>query len=127
LIDKDGAVIGMNTRTLLRGADLAVPVITLRRVVDELLRHGGVRRGYLGVGTFPADGGALITSVEDGGPAAAAGILVGDLIVELDGVAIADPDDLRTALGDRPGKQVEIAVRRGGQRVVVQATLGSKP
>ena len=54
LIDADGAVIGMNTRTLLRGKDLAITTVTLRRVVDELAAHGGVRRGYLGVGAFPA-------------------------------------------------------------------------
>src|SRR3954470_13620143 len=54
LIDADGAVIGMNTRTLLRGADVAVPTATLQRVVAELAAHGGVRRGYLGVGAYPA-------------------------------------------------------------------------
>src|SRR5688572_9048364 len=76
LVDADGAVIGMNTRTLLRGADLAVPVETLRRVVDELLAHGGIRRGYLGVGAYPGGGGALIASIEDGAPAATGGLLV---------------------------------------------------
>src|SRR6185503_19310791 len=54
LVDADGAVIGMNTRTLVRGADLAIPSVTLRRVVAELQAHGGVRRGYLGVGAYPA-------------------------------------------------------------------------
>jgi S1-C subfamily serine protease len=127
LVDKDGAVIGMNTRTLLRGADLAVPVVTLRRIVDELQQHGGVRKGYLGVATYPAKGGALVASIEDGGPAAAAGLLVGDLVIELDGVAIADPDDLRTALGDRPGRQVKLGILRGGQRLDLDVTLGSKP
>jgi len=127
LVDKDVSVIGMNTRTLLRGADLAVPVVTLRRIVDELQQHGGVRRGYLGVGSYPAKGGALVASIEDGGPAATAGVLVGDLIVELDGVAIADPDDLRTALGDRPGKAVKLVLQRAGQRVELDVTLGSKP
>ena len=65
--------------------DLAIPVATLRRVVDELQQHGGVRRGYLGVGAYPAslpaplaqlvgrDRGALVASIEDGGPAATAG------------------------------------------------------
>ena len=129
LVDKDGAVIGMNTRTLLRGADLAVPVVTLRRVVDELRQHGGVRRGYLGVGTYPAHGtaGALVASIEAGSPAATAGVLVGDLVVELDGVAIDGPDELRTALGDRPGAQVKLVVSRAGQRVELAVTLGSKP
>ena len=127
LVDADGAVIGMNTRTLLRGADLAVPVITLRRVVDEIVQHGGVRRGYLGVGTYPASGGALVASLEDGGPAATAGVLVGDLLVEIDGIGIGDPDQLRDVLGDRPGKAVKLGVIRGGQKLELDVTLGSKP
>ncbi len=138
LIDAEGAVIGMNTRTLLRGADLAVPVVTLRRVVDELLAHGGIRRGYLGVGAYPAqlsaqlqqlagrDSGALIASLEDAGPAAAAGLLVGDIIIELDGVAVTGPDTLRGAIGDRPGAAVKIHVLRGGAKHTFDVTIGSK-
>jgi len=132
LIDADGAVIGMNTRTLLRGADLAVPVATLRRVVDELLVHGGVRRGYLGVGAYPATvpghgRGALIANVEDGGPAVTAGLFVGDVIVALAGDPIEGPDDLREAIGDRAGEVVAIEVIRAGAKVALSATLGSKP
>lgn len=139
LIDADGAVIGMNTRTLLRGQDIAVPTATLHRVVAELAAHGGVRRGYLGVGAYPAqlpatlaqlagrDRGALVASVEDGAPAAAAGVVVGDIIVELAGAPITDPDSLRLALGDRPGETVELIVLRGGARVALSATLGSRP
>jgi serine protease DegQ len=126
LIDADGAVIGMNTRTLIRGSDLAVPVATLRRVVDELLQHGGVRRGYLGVGAYPTSGGALIASIEDGSPAAQAGLLVGDIIGELDGETISGPDSLRTTLGDRPGKAVKIVIVRGGAKQDVSVTIGSK-
>ena len=127
LIDADGAVIGMNTRTLLRGADLAVPVETLRRVVDELLQHGGIRRGYLGVGAYPGGGGALIASLEDGAPAATGGLLVGDVIVEVDGQAITGPDSLRTTLGDRPGQTVKIVIVRGGARQELSLAIGSKP
>lgn len=138
LIDADGAVIGMNTRTLLRGEDLAVPTATLQRVVAELAAHGGVRRGYLGVGAFPAqlpaplarlagrDRGALVASVEDGGPAAVAGVLVGDILVELAGAPITDPETLRLVLGDRPGEAVEIVVLRGGAKHTLSATLGSR-
>jgi serine protease DegQ len=138
LIDADGAVIGMNTRTLLRGQDIAVPTATLHRVVAELAAHGGVRRGYLGVGAYPAqlpaalaqlagrDRGALVASVEDGAAAAAAGVVVGDIIVELAGAPITDPDSLRLALGDRPGETVELIVLRGGARVALSATLGSR-
>lgn len=140
LVDADGAVIGMNTRTLVRGADLAVPTVTLRRVVAELQSHGGVRRGYLGVGAYPAQlspplaqqaggrtGAALVASVEEGGPAAAAGVLVGDLLVEVDGVAITGPDGLRGVLGERPGAPVTLVVLRGGTRLELAATLGSRP
>jgi S1-C subfamily serine protease len=126
LVDGEGAVIGMNTRTLLRGTDLAVPTVTLRRVVAELEAHGGVRRGYLGVGAYPTKDGALIASLEDGSPAARAGLLVGDILVELDGTAIDGPDSLRIALGDRAGASVTIAFLRGGVRQQATATIGSK-
>lgn len=139
LVDAAGAVIGMTTRTLLRGADLAVPTATLHRVVGELVAHGGVRRGYLGVGAFPAqlppalaqlvgrDRGALVTSVEAGAPAGAAGVLVGDIIVEVAGSPVGDPGALRIALGDRPGETVELAVVRGGARHALTVTLGTRP
>jgi S1-C subfamily serine protease len=126
LVDGDGQVIGMNTRTLVRGADLAIPVITLRRIAAELVQHGGVRRGYLGVGAYPATGGALVASIDDGAPAGAAGVLVGDLIVELDGVAIDGPESLRTVLGDRLGKAVKLVLMRAGQRVELDVTIGSR-
>jgi serine protease Do len=117
----------MNTRTLLRGADLAIPVSTLRRVVDELKQHGGVRRGYLGVGAYPSAQGALVASLEDGGPAATAGILVGDILVEVDGIAVKGPDTLRSVLGDRPGKTVKVVLVRGGAKQELDVAIGSKP
>ncbi len=128
LIDADGKVIGMNTRTLLRGADLAVTTITLRRVVDELVKHGGIRKGYLGVGAYPAgkQDGALITSLDDGGPGAVAGLIVGDIVLSVGGTAITGPDTLRAAIAGRPGEEVEIAISRGGAKQALKATLGSR-
>lgn len=138
LIDADGTVIGMNTRTLLRGADMAVPTATLRRVVAELLAHGGIRRGYLGVGAYPAhlpaqlaatvgrDRGALVASLEDGGPAATAGILVGDILVELDGTPLTGPDSLRETLADRAGQTVSVTVIRAGASQTLTVTVGAK-
>jgi len=139
LVDLDGKVIGMNTRTLLRDADVAVPTVTLRRVVAEILAHGGVRRGYLGVGAYPVavpsalaqslgqDHGALVASVEDGGPAAAAGILVGDILVTLAGDPIAGPNELRHALLDRAGAAAEVALVRAGALQKIQVAIGSRP
>jgi len=138
LIDPDGKVIGMNTRTLLRGADLAIPTVTLRRVVDELIQHGGIRKGYLGVGAYPAaltpslaqlagrDEGALIASLEDGGPGAAAGLIVGDILIEVAGDPVTGPDSLRTALAKRPGAAVDVVLLRGGSKLTLQITLGSR-
>ena len=138
LIDAEGKVLGMNTRTLLRGADLAVTTSTLRRVVAELVAHGGIRKGYLGVGAYPAsltpnltsvagrDEGALVASIEDGGPAATAGLLVGDILIEVAGQPVTGPDTLRTVLHARPGAEVELVILRGGAKVVLKATLGSR-
>lgn len=138
LIDPDGKVIGMNTRTLLRGADLAIPTVTLRRVVEELIEHGGIRKGYLGVGAYPAsltaslaqiagrDEGALIASLEEGGPGAAAGLIVGDIIIDVAGTPVTGPDTLRAALSSRAGDEVELALLRGGAKLSLKVTLGSK-
>lgn len=126
LVDAEGAVIGMNTRTLLRGADLAIPTVTLRRVVDELVQHGGIRRGYLGVGVYPTPTGALVSSVEDGSPAATAGVIAGDIITELGGATVTDPDSLRAAITDRPGETLGLSLLRGGAQQQRSVTLGSK-
>lgn len=143
LVDGAGAVLGMNTRTLIRNTDLAVPVATLKRVVAELLAHGGIRRGYLGVGAYPAqltaalkalagrgadasDGAALIASIDEAGPATAAGLAVGDLVVSLDGEAVTDPHALRRVLAERPDKQVALVALRSGTRLELTATLGAQ-
>lgn len=138
LIDARGEVIGLDTRTLFRGADLTVPTATLRRVVDEILAHGGVRRGYLGVGAYPValpapfatdlaqESGALVASIEEGGPAAVAGLLVGDILVELGGTAIGGPLDLRTALLDLGGQTIDAEVIRAGARQTISVTIGSR-
>ncbi len=127
LVDPAGAVIGINTRTLIRDADLTVPVATIRRVVAEILAHGGVRRGYLGVGAYPAADAALVASLDDDGPGAKAGLLIGDRIVKLDGDAITGPLDLRAALLDRGGKDVDVEVVRAGAPLTIRVTIGTKP
>ncbi len=135
LVDLDGRVLGMNTRTLIAGADLAVPAVTLTRVTDALIAHGRIARGYLGVAVYPAQApvalaasgqGALVGSVEASGPAAAAGVLVGDLIITLAGEPITGPDSLRLALVERAGAAVELGLVRGGQALTLTATVGTR-
>lgn len=128
LIDPEGKVIGMNTRTLMRGADIAVTTVTLRRIVDELVKHGGMRKGYLGVGAYPAGkhDGALITSLDDAGPGQAAGLIVGDIILDVAGTPVTGPDTLRAAIAARPGENIELAISRGGAKLTLTATLGER-
>lgn len=126
LIDADGKVVGMNTRTLLRGSDIAVPTSTIKRVVAELIAHGGIRRGYLGVGAYPTKGGALIASLDDGGPAAKAGLLVGDVITSIAGEAVDGPDSLREVLSGKPDHPVKVSILRAGQPQELDVTIGSR-
>jgi S1-C subfamily serine protease len=118
LVDAGGRVVGLNTSGLARDARLAVPATTVTRVADELLRTGHVLRGYLGLGMQPVglpeplrrqlgltrETGLIVVTVEPDGPAARAGVLLGDVLVALDGAPVSDLDDIQTQLGsDRIG------------------------
>ena len=142
LIDAAGHVVGVNTSALARDSRLAVPVTTVGRVVDELLRQGHVSRGYLGIGMqpvrlpdglraalgLPGDGGLIVVTVEPDGPAARAGLLLGDVLVAIDGVPTEDLDDVQGRLGgDRIGSTVTALVIRAGARAEVRVTVGERP
>jgi S1-C subfamily serine protease len=126
LVDLEGRAIGLDTDAILRGADLTVPTVTLRRIADAIIAHGGVERGYLGVSVRPVHlpddvravvgrgRGALLLEVEQGGPAAKSGLVLGDVIVELDGEAITGPRSLSIALVDRAGRDVPVKLLRAG-------------
>ena len=138
LIDAHGALIGVNTSALIRGADLTIPQVTLQRVVDELVTHGRVRRGYLGVATQPVRlpaalrdslkqrSGALVLDTEADGPAHKAGLTLGDVIVALDGTPIRGPRELASALATKLAATVSLSVVRGGQVVSVQLTTAER-
>jgi S1-C subfamily serine protease len=140
LVDAAGGVLGLNTSALLRGISLAVPIPTLRRVVETLLAHGRVRRGYLGVGAqsvrLPAalgerlgqETGVLLVSVEPGSPAEQGGLLLGDAIIALDGQPVRHMDDLLALLSsDRIGAAAPVRVLRGGQVHDLTVTIGEHP
>jgi S1-C subfamily serine protease len=139
LVDASGQVLGLNTSALLRGISLAVPTPTLREVVETLLSHGRVKRGYLGVGAQPVrlpanlkeqlgqETGLLLVSVEPDGPAGQAGLMLGDTLVALDGQPLGHMDDLLAMLGgDRVGRAVPVRIIRGGQVQEVTVTIGER-
>ncbi|HWB74504.1 MAG TPA: trypsin-like peptidase domain-containing protein [Nannocystaceae bacterium] len=127
VVDLQGRVIGLATRSVVRGASLALGLPTVKRVLDKLDKHGHVPRGYIGVGVYPArlpkavadtlgrSGAIVVVAVEQDGPAQRAGITLGDVILAVDGGAVATPFELRHALEDRAGEHVTLSVLRGGQ------------
>jgi S1-C subfamily serine protease len=141
LVDTQGHVLGMNTSGLVRGASMAVPGPTLRSVVETLLKHGRVRRGYLGIAIQPIrlpdsvaselDGqetGLLLVSVEPGGPAARAGLFLGDTIVSLHGQATGQLEQLTHLLdGDSVAKEVTLSILRAGELRDTVVVVGERP
>ena len=139
VLDPQGLVVGLATPVQLPGLVMAIPAATAWHVADTLAADGRIRRGYLGIGTQmvrvpdPQRGGRaleyglLIASVGADSPAAAAGLLVGDILVEFDGQVVADAEQLLTLLsGDRAGKTVPAGVLRAGAFQAVQVHVGEK-
>src|SRR5882724_833755 len=107
VINTAGETIGIATSALSRIAGLAIPAATVNRVVDEILSRGHVTRGYLGVGLQPVElpdhqKGLIVLSLESDGPAAKAGVLIGDILTGLGGTPIGDTDDVQLALERHP-------------------------
>jgi len=142
LLDAAGRVLGINTSALARGVPVTIPVATVERVVTELLERGNIRRAYLGIGTQPVrvpeslarklglegDVGLLVVSLESGGPADRDGLLLGDVLLELDGAALNDASDILAKLGgDRVGKPLAARVIRGGDVKALRLTPGERP
>jgi len=136
LVDTSGRLLGINSAILSRGGGsegigFAIPVDLAQKVVASLKKNGRVARGYLGVSTMPADGGAagaLTAAVQRGGPADRAGVEPGDVIVRLGDRAIQQPEDLAGAtLEIEPGTKVPIEIVRDGKRRTVDVTLGLRP
>jgi len=135
-------VLGIATSGLSRIAGLAVPIATVNRVVEELLTKGHISRGYLGLGLQPiaipdalakelkltGPGGVITLSVEPNGPAERAGLMIGDILVALNGKPIQDTDDVQSVLEPGfVGKPVKATLVRGGALTEASITVGERP
>ncbi len=133
VVNSAGETIGIATTALSRIAGLAIPAVTIDRVVDEILTRGRVARGYLGVGLQPVElpdhqKGLIVLSLEPAGPAANAGVLIGDILVKLGGKPVQDTDDIQLGLeGHAVGQKVEVEVLRGGEARPVGVVIGERP
>ena len=111
---------------------LTIPAATIGRVASQLERSGRIARGYLGVGLQPIrldDGiGAMVMNVDMDGPAAAAGIRQGDVIVAVNGEKLSGVRALSRSLGPQSvGSVVDVTVHRGGEPLQFKVTVGERP
>ncbi len=145
LINTEGELIGINTAVLAQtlgtdGISFAIPVNMVRGVMDQIIAHGRVRRGWLGVSSeeLPrATAAALgidppvalrISSVDPIGPAAKAGMRVDDLVTHFNGQQIVNAQEaLNRVAAMSPGSTLEIRGRRGRQQLTLEATLEERP
>jgi S1-C subfamily serine protease len=139
-VSAQGELLGITTSGLARGSGVVVPVSTIDRVVDHLLEHGTVASGYLGIAVHGARlsgaaardvqqrSGALVVGVEPDSPAERSGIVLGDVLLAIDGRAVEHAGDLMALLGTvRPGTRMVARVFRGGELREISVTVGSRP
>src|SRR6201982_359275 len=141
LVDLQGRVIGMTVLGPSRRA-LSIPSSTIDRVVDQLLARGHVFRGYLGAGLQPArlgrpsngaqpsgsGRGILVASIDPDGPAARAGLLVGDIVTTWNAKPVDRVREVMRFLGsDSIGNTVDLGLLRGGAPTTLKVVIGERP
>lgn len=145
LINLNGEVIGINTAIFsqsggYQGIGFAIPINMAKGIMDSLIEHGRMIRGWLGViiqpvteeiaKSFELDtpDGVLIGDVVADGPAAQAGFQRGDIVRTFDGQAVDDPNTLRNIVAQTDvGKTVPVEIVRDGKRETIQVTIGEQP
>ncbi len=142
LTDTNAELIGINSQIMSTtgasiGIGFAIPSNMAKTVMDQLIGHGKVQRGQLGVSIQPVTSdlaqslglkeskGVIVSSVTPGGPAEKAGIKSGDVITELNGKAIEDSNTFRNEIASSgPGTSVNLTIIRSGAQQQLKATLG---
>ncbi len=142
-LDTSGGLLGVATAAEIRGFGVIIPAAIAWKAIADVLEHGGVKRGYLGIAGQPVtlpehqrdaeavgdrDEALLVVGVTPDSPAARGGVLVGDIIVAFDGQPIASPEDLLDLLtGNRVGRQVSLRMLRAGATAELAVIVGERP
>jgi S1-C subfamily serine protease len=139
-LDTSGGLLGVATATAIRGLGVVIPASIAWKTAATLVEHGSLKRGYLGIAGQPVglpasqrgsdgrDHALLVVGVTGGSPAAAGGVLVGDLVTDFDGHPIESPEELLDLLlGDRIGRKIGNKVIRGGSMVDLSVVVGERP
>jgi S1-C subfamily serine protease len=138
-LDTTGGLTGVATAAKIRGLGVVIPAAIAWKTAATVLEHGTVKRGYLGIAAQPVrlpedqrpapdrSTALLAIGVTSGSPAASAGVLVGDVILEFDGRPVESPEDLLDLLVGRAGQTVTLRIARGGTRQDVAVLVGERP
>ena len=142
LIDVLGRVVGITTSGPARHLQYAIRAEAVTRLADHVVQRGRIPRAYLGVGTqavalpealrerlgLAQRTAVIIVNVRPESPAAAAGLIIGDIVVSIEGAPIAEPEDLVSALRpERVGQAVTVRLVRGGEPRELSVTVGERP
>ena len=134
LVDSAGRIHGVNSGALSRPLATTIPVETVNRVVAQLLERGYIARGWIGAAMQPVHlddaerPGLLLVSIEKDAPATKAGLLLGDVLVAIDGKQIESFDQLLDVLGgDAVGRKVRLDVVRAGKQHEIELVIGERP
>jgi len=147
LVDTAGNLIGINTAIYSRtpggaslGIGFAIPVSTVRQIMEQIVKTGAVARGWIGIGVqdmsrelaesfkLPDLRGALVTDVFRGTPAEAAGLRAGDILVEIDSQPVSDSAAvLKLIAGLAPGSRARLKLVRDGKPSELAVTVGLRP
>ena len=137
-----GGVLGLNTSGLLRGKPITIPSSTLSRIAEEIDASGHVAHPYVGLimqavqitdslrqkAGVEAETGLLVMHVESSGPADSAGVLLGDLLIGMDGRSFSELDDLSETIARKgAGQDVQTSLIRGGQPLQLTVRIGNRP
>jgi S1-C subfamily serine protease len=139
VLSLSGGLIGMSTSGP-RRRTIVIPTATLARVIDPLLADGRIARGWLGIGLQPVmipdsfrqttgrESGLMIVGLANGGPAETAGVLPGDIVLDIDGTPAGRPRALTASLGpDRIGQPAALRILRAGAVHTVSVTVAARP